>query len=217
MKFTGRILAILIAASLPTAMFAYIRWMYGTADWNLVVLIPVLAMIGWGLGEMYDKVKYSSEMDPLTETYNRRYLLDMFSRLTDECERKEEALAVFLVDVDKFKFINDSYGHLMGDEVLRQIPLAVAKVIEKRNLIVRWGGDEFLILLPGTKSNELLEHLQQRLDAELQTLPETLSVHVSVSIGFSVYPDEGRDLNKLIKQADRRMYRQKAKKANSAR
>jgi diguanylate cyclase (GGDEF)-like protein len=211
MKYTGRFISILIVAisSLGLILYNYISHI----DLHSVHIIvsAFYLFIGWRLGKQYDKVKYLSEKDLLTGSYNRRFVMDTFPKLKSLSDKKVQKIIIFLIDVDDFKSINDQYGHAMGDRVLQLISSTLNKVFRDSDDIVRWGGDEFLCIVPRTDESEMNE-LQIRLHNELNRLSTMVAADVSVSVGYATYPDEGIGLNELIKIADRKMYNDKRSK-----
>jgi diguanylate cyclase (GGDEF)-like protein len=211
MKYTGRFISILIVAisSLGLILYNYISHI----DLHSVHIIvsAFYLFIGWRLGKQYDKVKYLSEKDLLTGSYNRRFVMDTFPKLKSLSDKKVQKIIIFLIDVDDFKSINDQYGHAMGDRVLQLISSTLNKVFRDSDDIVRWGGDEFLCIVPRTDESGMNE-LQIRLHNELNRLSTMVAADVSVSVGYATYPDEGIGLNELIKIADRKMYNDKRSK-----
>jgi diguanylate cyclase (GGDEF)-like protein len=213
MKYTGRIISLLIVAisSLGLILYNHISPIY--LDMILAIVSAFYLVFGWWLGKQYDKVKYLSENDLLTESYNRRFVMDIFPKLKRLSDRKAQKIIIFLIDVDDFKSINDQYDHATGDRVLQLISSTLKKVFRDSDYIVRWGGDEFLGIFPCTDVSGMHE-LQIRLHNELNALSNMVSANVSVSVGYATYPDEGIRLNDLIKIADRKMYSDKRGKNN---
>jgi diguanylate cyclase (GGDEF)-like protein len=110
--------------------------------------------------------------------------------------------------MSNFKSINDLYNHEAGDQMLREISGHLAVLFRNRGHIVRWGGDEFLVILPFM--NEIvMQALQKQFQNKLRTIQNHTLWELSVSIGCAVYPDEGDHLDDLIKSADKKMYVQK--------
>jgi diguanylate cyclase (GGDEF)-like protein len=213
MKYTGRIISLLIVAisSLGLILYNYISHVH--MNMIHVIVAAFYLFFGWWLGKQYDKVKYLSEKDLLTESYNRRFVMDIFPKLKSLSDRKAQKLIIFLIDVDDFKSINDQFDHATGDHVLQLISSTLKKVFRDSDYIIRWGGDEFLGIIPCTDESGMNE-LQIRLHNELNTLSNMVSADVSVSVGYATYPDEGIGLNDLIKIADRKMYSDKRGKHN---
>ncbi len=153
------------------------------------------------------KLDYLSRRDELTGLSNRR---DMFEKLRSEMSRVERSgktFSILLADVDRFKQVNDTLGHECGDYCLRQIASVLTGNTQKRDKVARWGGEEFLVLLPETMRDQaatVAERLRQALENQLiQYQHEQLSV--TISIGVAAY-DGDQSLNSLIHGADRKLY-----------
>lgn len=211
MKYTGRIVSLINAMIVSLGFILHYYTVHGNVEWFHIVALVIYLGLGWQLGNKYDKVKYLSEKDILTQSYNRRFVMDSFPKLQSLSDRKGQKLIVFLIDIDDFKLINDRYNHAMGDRFLQLISDTLKHTFRESDYVVRWGGDEFLVLIPCTDVTGIKE-LQQRLDKELSKLSSTVLIDVSVSVGYAVYPDEGRSLDELIKIADGKMYSNKRSK-----
>lgn len=206
---TGLFLVVLVSAA---GLFIYNPIKHedtGTA----YIILGFYLILGWWLGKKYDKAKYDSERDALTNLYNRRYVLENFPKMKRLSDRRAEKLIALFIDVDNFKSINDRYSHEAGDQVLIRISVHLADLFRNSGHIVRWGGDEFLVILPFTDEIAMSE-LQNQFENTLWTPSMNAFLELSVSIGYAVYPDEGDNLNDLIKSADEKMYVQKQNKSS---
>lgn len=168
-------------------------------------------IIGWKLGKQYDKAKFLSEKDVLTNVFNRRFVEKVTPKLMALAKRSNKKLGVSVIDVDNFKSINDTYGHDMGDVVLRSITKALVNATRDSDTIARWGGDEILIISPLIDLT-YPDLIFQRVENELKEISKEIDLYISVSIGTALYPDDGKSLNDLIKIADRNMYKFKFSK-----
>jgi diguanylate cyclase (GGDEF)-like protein len=213
MKYTGRV-------GLP--VLAFISWLfiivysypvYRKVDNILMTCVMVYILLGWFLGKNYDIAKFYSEKDYLTQVYTRRYALDTLSSLLLKMDQKKKELSLFVVDMDKFKEINDTYGHNMGDTVLKCIATLLKNCTRKTDFITRWGGDEFLIVAPYTNKNGSFTILN-RIEKQLQEVSMKLNLELSLSIGVSIYPDDAVNIDELISIADKNMYVTKFEKSN---
>ncbi|GGG01868.1 GGDEF domain-containing protein [Paenibacillus abyssi] len=205
MKYTGRVVVISLFISVIavwTILYflivsdagIYLPITNGFLQYSFgytILIVPIL----WWLGKQYDKAKYLTERDDLTGAYNRRYLLDRFGEI------KPASLSLSIIDVNDFKMINDTYGHHLGDEVLRDVLTMLRYVLNKEDIVVRVGGDEFLVI---SESHCLLS---QQIDFDLDN-----NMRVSVSVGTAVYPEQATTLNQLLQVADNNMYRIKKRK-----
>jgi diguanylate cyclase (GGDEF)-like protein len=208
----GTTIAIVLAVLLNISLYSYIRIHYGANDWILTGSAIILGLLGCFFGRRYDKVKTSAEKDTLTDVYNRRYVQDHFPRWTRLSDRRGQKLIVFIIDVDFFKTINDIHGHVMGDEVLQVIAKVLTLMVKTHDLVVRWGGDEFLVIMPCSCSTlSEAERIEQQFMKELHQRLGELPVQVSASVGYAVYPDESSNLSELLVIADKWLYKQKAR------
>jgi diguanylate cyclase len=125
--------------------------------------------------------------------------------------RYKRMLAVMVIDIDRFKHVNDTYGHAAGDQVLQEISVRLSNSVRKIDTVSRLGGDEFLVLLPEVTGEVGLDAIAQRI-MESVLKPFTVSgkeIKLTVSIGLAMYPGDGFDLDVLIKNADLAMYQVK--------
>ncbi|GIM46263.1 hypothetical protein DNHGIG_18120 [Collibacillus ludicampi] len=141
----------------------------------------------------------------MTELYNRRFVYKTFPKILAKAKKRNQRIQVFIVDVDDFKKINDSFGHEIGDSVLQSISTALLQNTRKTDIVARWGGDEFLIILSCDDSLPFIE----RIEENLQKISNEIRRNISISIGNSIYPDNGGSLDDLIKNADKDMYKLK--------
>jgi diguanylate cyclase (GGDEF)-like protein len=207
MKYTGRIFTTTIAIVIAIVVITVHYFQYRKIDIADIVIGLIMILFSWFfMGKQYDKVKYLSEKDILTDLYNRRFVLGIFNKLLALVERNNQKLSVFVVDIDNFKHINDTYGHLLGDKVLAYVSNILSNNTRKSDIVARWGGDEFLIVAPNTDETCPIA-LLERIQSKLEHLSEELGVEVTVSIGAATYPVDGKDLDSLIKVADHIMYK----------
>jgi diguanylate cyclase (GGDEF)-like protein/PAS domain S-box-containing protein len=149
--------------------------------------------------------------DALTELLNRRGLEEELTRALIEAGRQKKHLAVVFIDLDRFKPINDSFGHEIGDQMLQVVAGRLTAAVRGRDLVARLGGDEFVVALTEIASPSDAEAVAQKLLLAV-TAPTNLAGHelfVTASIGISVYPTDGPDADTLIKNADAAMYKTK--------
>lgn len=158
-----------------------------------------------------EQVVHASQHDALTGLPNRFLLTDRLGQAIASAERHTTQVAVMFLDLDGFKHINDSLGHLTGDKLLQSVASRLQKNVRTLDTVSRQGGDEFVILLPETTRPEDAAISARRL---LQAVTKVHSVdrhelHITASIGVSLYPDDGGDAETLMKNADTAMYRAK--------
>ena len=154
--------------------------------------------------------------DQLTGLYNRRFMQGFLEKQLAISERTGQPLAFVMFDLDHFKEVNDVYGHLAGDELLKAVATIVQENIRRQDLAVRFGGDEFLLLLPATDrlgAAELAEKLRTVISNT--TFPGCIGgIKVTASFGISLYPDDGRNPEELLRIADDFLYRAKKEGRN---
>ena len=150
------------------------------------------------------------------EIGNRRHFDDYLAREWRRLQREQKPLSLILCDVDYFKFYNDSYGHLQGDDCLRQVAKAIAKSISRpADLVARYGGEEFAIILPNTDlagSQKVAKKVQQAIrELQLPHNQSQTSKFVTISIGISSQiPEQDKLLEDLIRTTDQALYTAKA-------
>ncbi|HET6518914.1 MAG TPA: EAL domain-containing protein [Geminicoccaceae bacterium] len=149
--------------------------------------------------------------DPLTSLPNRLLFNDRLTQAIERARRGRVMLCVMLVDLDRFKLINDSLGLASGDEVLRAVAERLVATVRKSDTVARLGGDEFLILLPGTEGAESAAVVAQKvLDSFKPLLPISgQEISITASIGIALYPHDGENAETLIRNADTALYRAK--------
>ncbi|MDY0269987.1 diguanylate cyclase [Trichloromonas sp.] len=158
----------------------------------------------------YEYIKAQAYYDKLTSCLNRHVADTLIREEVEKFVVKSVPFSLLLADVDHFKRINDTYGHQMGDGVLRDVSEVLRRGLRRSDALCRWGGDEFLILLRGTvldEAKEIAERLRQKVESF--ALPLLLGHGVTVSIGGSGLPP-GRSLDRLFAEADSALYAAKA-------
>lgn len=156
-------------------------------------------------------IEQQSFTDPLTEIYNRQSLDDIARRFISHAKRLGNPLTFLMVDLDHFKQVNTKFGHLTGDTVLAEFAGLLKASIRGSDAVVRYGGDEFLILLVDTtaiRSEKVVDRINQHL-AEWNTASHLDGFQLSASIGIAEWRD-GETLDEVLDVADRKMYRHKA-------
>ncbi len=151
--------------------------------------------------------------DSLSGLFNRRFLDEQLNERLDICFRRQTPIALMFLDVDKFKKINDTFGHAAGDKAIQHVASWLRESTRKNDLVIRLGGDEFLVVLKTLNENQF-EHVANRIAREVPSmeLSDGQQVEISLSVGCTIYqPTAGDavDVNWLIEQADQLMYRAK--------
>lgn len=163
------------------------------------------------------KLHHLAHHDVLTDLPNRMLLQDRIGQAIELAHRQGRKLAVMFMDLDRFKNINDSLGHAVGDQLLQSVAQCLMTCVRHSDTISRQGGDEFLLLLPFIEQAEDAALSAQKILTAL-ALPHHIGgcdLHISVSIGISIYPDDAEDVAGLVKNADTAMYYAKEKGRNN--
>ena len=157
---------------------------------------------------------HQAHHDKLTGLANRKYFVEEFVKLKNKADVNKDTIGVVFIDIDKFKEINDSYGHDIGDGVLKNVAYRMEHSLKAKDLKSRMGGDEFVVALTDLSSKEKIMAVSKRLTAELKKplFIDGKEIPISVSAGVSFYPDDSSELETLIKNADSEMYKAKKKK-----
>lgn len=152
--------------------------------------------------------------DKLTGLYNRLYFEDYVNNVFDKMYRYKITLILIFIDIDNFKYVNDTFGHEEGDNVLKKVSKILQESFRKHDLIVRYGGDEFIVFLEEKSYNE--KEIEDLLDKFVSRIENNLrEFKISASYGCAIAPVEADSLENLISIADNRMYEQKrARKKN---
>ncbi|WP_341676670.1 GGDEF domain-containing protein [Niveibacterium sp. SC-1] len=185
-----------------------------------LVIAPLMSWLLLRLAQQLDLAREQlhvlSLSDQLTETYNRRHFMDRVREEMQRAARSGQSFSLAFIDIDDFKLINDSYGHLSGDDVLRGLALACKQNIRQCDVFARIGGEEFAVLLPMTEPEEACLQLE-RLRAAVEALEVPLAdrvLRVTVSIGVSSPRGRQRELNSLLREADEALYAAKRRGKN---
>jgi diguanylate cyclase (GGDEF)-like protein len=162
----------------------------------------------------------AKQTDPLTGTLTHQAFLEAFGREAARAREEGGGLSLGLVDLDHFKGVNDEHGREAGDEVLRVMTRHVADAVSGQGTLFRYGGDEFLVLLPGVEKEQaflLLEQARSAFGREhaLAVGTNTITVPLAISIGVASFPEDGSRAQEILRKAGDAMYRAKARGGNS--
>jgi diguanylate cyclase (GGDEF)-like protein len=163
--------------------------------------------------ERYHQAKERAFIDDVTEVYNARFLLQATEHEIQRAERYGKELAVLFLDLDRFKLVNDRYGHLVGSNVLRQLSRVLQDCIRQVDTLARYGGDEFTILLVDSDAAEGLQVAERIRRTVAETYFEgggSAPIRLTVSVGVAVYPQDAESRDALLDAADKAMYRGKS-------
>jgi diguanylate cyclase (GGDEF)-like protein len=164
------------------------------------------------LEELSQRLRNMAYRDSLTGLYNHRYFYEQLSHEVERSVRYGQPLTVLLMDMDNFKEINDIYGHLVGDKFLSLVGQVIGRQIRSSDIGARYGGDEFVVILPNTPANEA-RSTAEKLSAAVAmsaAMSGDEQVRLGVSIGSATCPDDSRSPGELLQIADSRLYDVKA-------
>lgn len=193
----------------------------GDGDFDAPIRIRRQDEIG-DLAESFAVMQHKLSTDRLTGLASREAML---RRIEDRILRQRRGgdarpFVLLFLDVDGFKTVNDRHGHDAGDQVLRELAKRMRGALREGDLVARWAGDEFLVLLDGLdradSAARVVEKLRAAFAEPIQSLPPEASQVLGVSIGLAVYPENGTDVNSLVQQADAAMYREKQARGRKA-
>jgi diguanylate cyclase (GGDEF)-like protein len=150
--------------------------------------------------------------DQLTCLPNRRLLLDRLNQALGQAVRQHKQVVLMLLDLDGFKAVNDKFGHAVGDKLLQAVAERLVACIRGADTACRYGGDEFVVMLPEINGQEHRANIERKIRVRLAApyVVDGVEVNMSVSIGSAVFPVEAKNRSELIKKADTAMYQAKA-------
>lgn len=202
-------LAVLTLLVGPIRDLVYIHPMHG-------VLLPglMLFLIGAGMSKLwvhymraYAEARRAATVDPLTGVRNRRFVMPELERMFQRAQREERRLACLMLDADAFKSVNDSYGHRTGDRVLQTLARRITKTVRDYDLVGRYGGEEFLVVVPELAEEDVVK-MAHRLHEAIRSRP-IAQIRVTVSVGVAFVREDDRRADDLLQRADRALYRAK--------
>jgi diguanylate cyclase (GGDEF)-like protein/PAS domain S-box-containing protein len=205
------------------------RTKYGDVIWQQVSGVPILGGHGRALGyrgtalDITDRkraearIEYLATRDALTDLPNRMLLNDRVEQAIVNAHRNFESFALLFIDLDRFKNINDSLGHHVGDQMLKQVAERLLHCVRERDTVARPGGDEFVVAIYDLKNSQDAGHIAHKI---LHALSQPFAIennvlNTSCSIGISTYPSDGEDVPTLMRNADTAMYHAKEKGRNN--
>jgi diguanylate cyclase (GGDEF)-like protein/PAS domain S-box-containing protein len=163
--------------------------------------------------QLHAQIRFLAMHDELTGLPNRRLFHDRLEAALARARRQQEGLSLLFIDLNRFKQVNDQYGHARGDLVLQQVARRIAPCLRASDTLARLGGDEFVVLLENITLSSDAAVVMEKIHHALATpvdLGKGSQLHVSVSIGIAHYPEHGEDRQKLVSHADKTMYAAKA-------
>ena len=157
----------------------------------------------------------AAQFDALTGAYARGFAVSLMQRALSKAIDEAKPLAVLMVDLDHFKRVNDAYGHPLGDVVLARTTRAIQSMLRADDIVGRFGGEEFVVLLPGADLRQAMGAAERcRAAIEAMEIPEVPHLSVTASVGVAGFPEHGDGLDELLRRSDRAMYSAKARGRN---
>ena len=161
---------------------------------------------------LFQKTREMSITDEVTPLYNFRYFHQALDRELKLVNRYGSTLSLLFIDLDRFKPINDTYGHLRGSRTLREVGFLLREGVRETDIPARYGGDEFCVILPqtdGAAAHVLAEKLRGMIEDHTFLQEEGIDARLGVSLGVATFPEEAKTKEALIRLADKRMYEDK--------
>ena len=168
------------------------------------------------LESTHEELKYLADHDNLTDLPNRRLFLDRLDQAVKRAQRNNAQLALFFIDLDGFKLVNDAYGHQVGDEILKSVGKRLLSAMRHSDTVARLAGDEFTVITENIADSTEIASVAEKIMACFKAPFNTAAgeLELSASVGIGVYPEDGEDLTSVLNCADKAMYKAKAEGRN---
>ena len=204
--------ALTLASDDIDALMAFARDVAAEIDQHVAVVDEPAAPAPLDRDERFEALEQLAATDPLTGLANRRGCEKSIAGEISRAEREKKPLSCIMLDIDRFKQVNDTMGHQAGDQVLRELSAMLRQSVRAYDIVARWGGEEFLLVLPGADL-EAARQLAERIRVGVQKLPLSAPGTVTISAGAAEF-DSNYDFEATLRTADRRMYEAKASGRN---
>jgi diguanylate cyclase (GGDEF)-like protein len=169
------------------------------------IVVPVVGVIGWGFGGYVRNLRKQAERDELTGMANRRPFERALQYHWQRSIRTTDPISLLFIDLDDFGAINKRYGHLIGDEALKLVSREIRRTVRHSDVVSRWGGEEFVILLPGTGAEEaylIAERIRSIVQqCQMRDRDRDRAIAITVSAGVATNPGKASSAQELLRQA----------------
>ena len=192
---------------------------WGPDRWELLAQLTLEITGALRRARRYEEMREQADLDFVTGLFNHRYMQVCLQRLVSAKAARERPFAMLLMDVDNFKAFNDTYGHFVGDRVLQLIADQLKLMADGEGIVGRFGGDEFIVVLPGHSGEEaraFAQAFQDWLTNYAFKTPTGQSVPIVVSLGLAAFPEDGKQRQELLALADARLYQIKRSRSHAA-
>ena len=179
---------------------------------SIIVVIFINLFYYAKIQKYIQKVEHLNIIDPMTQLYNRRFLENFIDKFVSQAQREGELFTILMIDIDFFKKVNDTYGHDVGDKVIIEVAHILQTCIRRSDLAIRYGGEEFMVLLHGSNASSSLivtQKIKNSFEAIEFKANKNQTFHKTLSIGVSEFPKDTKDIWECIKLADKALYQAK--------
>jgi len=180
---------------------------------TLLVTGYLLSIVRDRLAHLIAGLSDAAHHDPLTELLNRRGFQEVFDVELERARRADQPLSLIVGDLDRFKRVNDVHGHAAGDELLRRVAEVLRGAVRPTDRLYRWGGDEFLLLLPGARAADARRRVEELVASANQSLPTDLAERLALELSLGAAEFAGGEaLEPAVSRADAAMYEEKSRR-----